>query len=423
MGVTKRTTEVIPQSAPHADLFVRTRLVDTAGFDILGRDMGRDLEAVLDAAIGAGVIFPGGSDALNVFRQGLATAIRDVELHPRGQLLQEFLRRGPYGGPGDIPRAERGRYLADDECARAVNFIYSHMVNCFKGVIAELFATRPCVKLLDDLRQLDRISAQGQLFAGDSVAIRRAAGRGYLKGADFHCLLIPAEEAAATSVFVEGVVEVKSYRAPRQKMLTQLALHMRRATRGLRCDSADYDPERVFVGGAKQQTPILVTVVPESWRLSRRFAFDDCGDGRQLRMEADIPRGDDVIEHIGDDQWHVTLRWSEEALAAAAYEMTFWYMAKVGEVIYADGIPSEWAPMSLAEAGCNAAKMMLYYAIGRSRTKLEQQRAIALYNAYGFGFALGANFRNADGKREMLWPEDLDEILAHGVTKHGCRFR
>ena len=39
------------------------------------------------------------------------------------------------------------------------------------------------------------------------------------------------------------------------------------------------------------------------------------------------------------------------------------------------------------------------------------QRAIALYNSYGFGYMLGMNFRNRAGKREMLWPQDLDEIL------------
>ena len=52
---------------------------------------------------------------------------------------------------------------------------------------------------------------------------------------------------------------------------------------------------------------------------------------------------------------------------------------------------------------------------------LEMQRAIALYNSYGFGYMLGMNFRNREGKREMLWPEDLDEILANGQTQQGCR--
>jgi hypothetical protein len=30
------------------------------------------------------------------------------------------------------------------------------------------------------------------------------------------------------------------------------------------------------------------------------------------------------------------------------------------------------------------------------------------------------NFKNKQGKREMLWPEDLDEIATFGETKSGC---
>ena len=104
------------------------------------------------------------------------------------------------------------------------------------------------------------------------------------------------------------------------------------------------------------------------------------------------------------------------------HSKSFWYMEKVGEVIYASGVPQEWAEMSPADAGRNAAKMMLYYAIRRCRTKREKQRAIALYNSYCFGYALGMNYRNSKGQREMLWPVDLDEILVNGCTKHGNRF-
>ena len=88
--------------------------------------------------------------------------------------------------------------------------------------------------------------------------------------------------------------------------------------------------------------------------------------------------------------------------------MTFWYMQKIGEVIYSTTVPKGWEEMSPAEAGRNAAKMMLYYAILRCRSMREEQRAIALYNAYGFGYAIGTSFKNAEGRREMLWPQDLD---------------
>jgi hypothetical protein len=43
-----------------------------------------------------------------------------------------------------------------------------------------------------------------------------------------------------------------------------------------------------------------------------------------------------------------------------------------------------------------------------------------LYNSYGYGCAPGMNYKNAEGRREMLWPQDLDEILSVGRTKNGC---
>ncbi len=62
----------------------------------------------------------------------------------------------------------------------------------------------------------------------------------------------------------------------------------------------------------------------------------------------------------------------------------------------------------------------VYRAILRCGTSPEQQRAVALYNSYCFGYALGMSFRNEAGRREMLWREDLEQILAAGRTAEGC---
>lgn len=135
------------------------------------------------------------------------------------------------------------------------------------------------------------------------------------------------------------------------------------------------------------------------------------------------PRKDDEITQMGDNEWRVNLRWSKEALAEVAYGMTFWYMGKIGELVYSKTVPKGWEEMTAPEAGRNAAKMMLYYAILRCRNVREEQRAIALYNSYGYGYALGMNYKNVKGRREMLWPQDLDEILSAGKTKNGCTLR
>jgi len=42
-----------------------------------------------------------------------------------------------------------------------------------------------------------------------------------------------------------------------------------------------------------------------------------------------------------------------------------------------------------------------------------------VYNSYGYGYAIGMNYKNKKGRREMLWPEDLDEIVEMGRTKNG----
>jgi hypothetical protein len=141
-----------------------------------------------------------------------------------------------------------------------------------------------------------------------------------------------------------------------------------------------------------------------------------------VSVDSAAPSGqEDQTVPTARNAWRIVLKWSKEALAQAAYDMTFWYMEKVGEFVYRGGVPREWPEMTPAEAGRNGVKMMLYYAILRCRSQRLSQRAIALYNSYGFGYALGMNFRNKRGVREMLWPEDLKEIAAAGRTEHGCR--
>ena len=102
-----------------------------------------------------------------------------------------------------------------------------------------------------------------------------------------------------------------------------------------------------------------------------------------------------------------------------------------------DPKPKDWAEMTQTEAGRNAIKMMLYHAIRPDAILAEEAKeqkkplpppvarrlslAIALYNTYGFGYALGMNYRNPQSQREMLWPRDLDEISLDGRTANGCR--
>ncbi|MBN1796490.1 MAG: hypothetical protein JW804_07450 [Sedimentisphaerales bacterium] len=393
------------------------RLVDTVGFEILGKALGKDVEVSLGKAIAAGAVFPAGSDPLSVFREALSESIRTIETNERNILFQRFLRDGPYEDSGKIPPKMVSKRLSDDETAAAIRFIYYRVINYFQGALGELLAAAPCCKVLKKLKRKGILAEAARLYIGDVVGVHRKTRKGILKGADFHILI-----EKPNTVTVAGVAEVKSYFQSKKNLKSQLDKHIARAKEGLCVNDTDYPPENVIVGYGKKRQVVRIAVLPDDLKLPRTFRFETTKHGRLLHVDPGVPKKpEDSIVRIRDDLWQITLRWSKEALAAAAFEMTFWYMGKVGEAIYSHGVPKEWSEMTAAQAGCNAAKMMLYYAILRCRTKNESQRAIALYNSYGFGYALGTNFKNAKGRREMLWPEDLDEILADGCTKHGCK--
>ncbi|MEE9402255.1 MAG: hypothetical protein V3V47_03555 [Desulfobacteria bacterium] len=395
-----------------------TKLADTVGFEILGKALGKDVEVSLGKAIAAGAVFPAGSDPLSVFREALSESIRTIETNERNILFQRFLRDGPYEDSGKIPPKMVSKRLSDDETAAAIRFIYYRVINYFQGALGELLAAAPCSKVLRRLKRKGALVKAARLYAGDVVGVRRQDRKGILKGADFHILI-----EKPNRVTVAGVAEVKSYFQSKKTLNAQLDKHIVRAKEGLRVNDTDYPPENVSVGYGKKRLVVRIAVLPDDWKLPRTFHFETAKYGRRsIHVDPGVPANqDDRIERIEDGRWQITLKWSKEALAAAAFEMTFWYMEKVGEVLYSCGVPKEWSEMTAAEAGRNAAKMMLYYAILRCRTKVESQRAIALYNSYSFGYALGMNFKNAEGTREMLWPDDLDNISVDGCTKQGCR--
>ena len=172
-------------------------LADTVGFDLVGSDFGCDVESALKAALLGGAVFPEGTNPLVIFRKTLASSITDIETHPRSKLFQDFLLKGPYEDSGEIPAELVKQRLSDTETASAITFIYSHMVNCFKGAIAELLAARPCLHLLRRLLVEGRIPLAARLYVGDSVGVHRSRGAGVLKGADLHILDSSAPSATS----------------------------------------------------------------------------------------------------------------------------------------------------------------------------------------------------------------------------------
>ena len=394
-------------------------LAGTVDFALLRADLGQDLKSAIQTALSGGAVFPGKQSPLAIFRQALASSIRNIETHPRGRLFQEFLKKGPYEDKGNIPATLNGQRLSDHEVAEAITFIYSHMVNSFKGAVTELLATRACSNLMKRLQDEGELPKEARLYVGDSVSIPRPGGKGLLKGADLH-ILIQERGKVAECIRIAGVAEVKSYLQPQGRLMEQIGRHLLRTAQGLQVGTVRYAVENLEIGYGRGKRVLRIAVVPSDWKLPRSFHFEVTKKGKILHVDRGEPLQMDEFLEIERDAWLITLRWSKEALAEAAYEMTFWYMGKVGEIIYSESVPKGWEEMSPLEAGRNAAKMMLYYAILRTHTLREEQRAIALYNSYGYGYSLGMNYKDAKGRREMLWAEDLNEILARGVTSSGC---
>jgi hypothetical protein len=377
----------------------------------------------LKTSLAAGVVFPFGTDPLSIFRNTVQTSIRDIEADKRGQFFQRFLRDGPYEGDGEIPPELYGKRLTDRETAEAITFIYSFMVNSFKGAVTELLSAAACHRLMQDPHLAGMLPNSAGLYVGDTVLVHRKSGKGVLKGADLHVLIVDNRTSSNLEVTLVGVVEVKSGRKSSGAMGVQLEKHILRAGQGLRISGVDFPKERIHLGSDDSGRVLRITVQPSDWLMPRTLKFEKNGSKERLVVDPLEPPSDiDQIIRVDDEHWHISLRWSKEAIASAAYEMTFWYMEKVGEVIFKTDMPKAWSEMTPAEAGRNAIKMMLYYAILRIRSgSYEDRRAVALYNTYCFGYALGMNFRNKKGHREMLWVEDLREIAKNGHTKHGCR--
>lgn len=269
-------------------------LADTVGFELIGSGLGRDVESALQAALSGGAVFANGHDALSIFRRALAAAIRNIDSHPRGRLFQEFLLKGPYEDAGEIPTALVDQCLSDADSAASITFIYSHMVNCFKGAVTELLAAKACLHLLTRLQQAGELPRSTRLYVGDSVGIHRARGKGLLKGADLHILIEKHRPNAASNITLAGVTEVKSYVRSESRLREQLDQHLRRAKRGLRVGDVDYPAEKVTVGYGRHRQVVRIAVLPSDWKLPRSFRFEDSESGRFLRVDAGEPlRKDD----------------------------------------------------------------------------------------------------------------------------------
>lgn len=357
------------------------------------------------------VYITGDNTVWGVFKRSLEAAIRDIEEHPRGKLFRRLIEYGPHHPDDPESLTSDGEStLSDPECGMCVQFIYSHMVNRFKGELAEFLSIEPYLELINRLLN-ERILPGGiKLYIGDMIQERRRTRISDLqsntrwgsfgKGADGLIVeQIPSlNDSYKHKLNIHGVVEVKSMPLSTKIILAQIKNHISRLNGGLKLGEMIWLPNQIIMSRIQR-----IIAIPSTWKLSREWRSIKKGQEREILLpEPTEPSFGTQIEKLQPDFWKIRLAWSQEALNQAAYEMTFWYMSQVGKNIYTKKkLPKEWENMTPEEAGYNSIKMMLYYFPLRYLSKKQERLAIKLYNVYSFGYPLGTD------SKDMLWPEDF----------------
>jgi hypothetical protein len=203
---------------------------------------------------------------------------------------------------------------------------------------------------------------------------------------------------------IHGVVEIKSMMSYPKKILGQINKHLLRLCGGLKLGDTTWSADDLYQP-IDRPSLCRIIVVPSNRKLNReweRIVVENGPD--QLVTKQTQPPVQTKTEEVKDNLWKITLEWSHEAFEEAAYEMTFWYMSRVGKFVYeSKEIPESWEEMTVERVGYNAIKEMLYHIIPHRLSPRQDQIAIRLYNVYSFGYPLGVD------SKEMLWPEDFSD--------------
>lgn len=355
-----------------------------------------------------------GKTVLDIFKYSLDAAIRDIEKHPQGKLFRRLIEYGPHDPDApEILVSDGKTTLSDLECGTCIEFIFSHMVNRFKGELAELLALEHCITLIRHLQHEQLLPSNVHLYWGDMIQERRRVmiwqkgnnlWGNFTKGADGllvnQILKFKSKSNSRNSIY--GIFEVKSMRQSKKKVLAQINSHVMRLNGGVKLGKKEYPQNDIYIDDSNL---LRIMIMPSTWKLSREWRSVKNAKGREI-VVSEIEKSpiQKQPEKLHANIWKITLAWSQEAIEQAAYEMTFWYMSQVGKHIYSSkSLPKGWEYMTPEQAGYNAIKMMLYYIPLRYITERQERLATRLYNVYSFGYPLGVD------SKEMLWPEDFPD--------------
>jgi len=291
--------------------------------------------------------------------------------------------------------------LGDREVMRLFEFIYSSLVNKFKGELGELLARPALLAFLPILR-----SENVELILGPELASHQLRRRhGWYPAADaLFCVRHP-------DVFeVVGIAEVKSKATPLSDLRDQVMKNILRLRRGIRARGEDVSPEAIRVRTfAGQSIPIggvdksIAERVPALMVIPHRAA----GDFRPVRYP----------DHA--NQWMSELPYRQDDITEAAYGFMSWYFARIGPRVFyyrSEGKqiagdlrrPAAHDDLSLEENGKHAFLEAIYSTTGRrgfdpSETRPPGRRTpwqtlLWLYNSLGFGYQQAST-------DEFMYPE------------------
>ena len=304
---------------------------------------------------------------------------RDFDSHPlRDQFIQLL---------------QDERELLDGQIPPLVEYLYSSVVNNFKGEIAELLA-RTVVR-----RFARRLGFPVTFISGWEIAEPKLdAGRLiWAKGAD-GLLVVDGERLG-----IAAVIEIKSYRANPEKMAGQVRTHVNRLRQGLRVDRRELPPgayDFVLLDGSRGSA---AEARPAAEVASLRIRTPSAP-----LFEATLTEGLSAVAE---------LPFTKVELSKAAFAMTEWFLARLGPVVFhlpddprPGTVITRWPEDPLEPAGRWATLEAFFHMASRlelyrqrndsSRTRRALRNTYWLYNAMSWGY------ENARGD-QMVWGDDL----------------
>lgn len=235
----------------------------------------------------------------------LGRVARKLAEHPRRRLLYQFV----------VDQS----CLADGELHQLFEFIYSYLVNAFKGEVAEVLSRAVVRRFIAELVASGELPASAEAIEGKDVSSRRRTGRGFdpswQKGAD-GLIGVPSDRGW---VF-HGVIEIKSYRQGVARLSWQLAQHVERARLGTRIRGLELDRDfSGFVLRRKQgrnEFSALSTAAPRGDVLKLAIR-----PRPEMRQESE-PMA------VSPFMWLAELPFSTRELHEAGYLLAVWYIAR-----------------------------------------------------------------------------------------------